>query len=482
MGAGIEMKAVKQDKSELQYKSRIGPPRNQPPSSSYKRQPCRNCGRLHGENDCPARGKSCYYCKSLNHFSKMCRKLQYQQRKLHAVSTDDDPVEENQDDFEYPSFATLQVKPIQLTQNNEAFATIIVTLPDLHKKAQLRGKIDTGAQGNALPLRLFKQMFPKHVDKDGLPLKDKITPSNVKLAAYGGFNVQHFGTISMYCCHKGKRERTTFYITEDNGDAIFGLPTAQNLKLVTINCQIKNYAREMNKENILQDYSDCFDVIGKFQGQYHIATDTTVPPVIASKLTAPLRELLSKSSVFQWTGSHQDAFDKIKCAISDQVTLAYFDVKKPITLQVDASLQGLGATILQGGQPVAFASKALPDEETRYANIERELLAVVYGCERFHTYLYGQSFIVESDHKPLESIHLKHLTSAPPRLQRMLLRLHPYDLRIVYKPGQDVSVADALSRLSPEEKPPIFAEQVRIHTILSQFSESIIQRIQEETA
>ncbi|GFR77076.1 hypothetical protein ElyMa_003959600 [Elysia marginata] len=91
----------------------------------------------------------------------MCRKLQYQQRKLHAVSTGDDPVEENEDGFEYSSFATLQVKPIQLTQNNEAFATIIVTLPDLHKKAQLQGEIDTGAQGNALPLRLFKQMFPK---------------------------------------------------------------------------------------------------------------------------------------------------------------------------------------------------------------------------------------------------------------------------------------------------------------------------------
>ncbi|GFR81350.1 transposon Ty3-I Gag-Pol polyprotein [Elysia marginata] len=100
--------------------------------------------------------------------------------------------------------------------------------------------------------------------------------------------------------------------------------------------------------------------------QSFLGLATYMSPFIqnASKLTAPLRELLSKSSVFQWTGSQQDAFDKIKRSISYQVTLAYFDVKKPITLQVDASLQGLGATILQGGQPVAFASKALSDEET----------------------------------------------------------------------------------------------------------------------
>ena len=66
-------------------------------------------------------------------------------------------------------------------------------------------------------------------------------------------------------------------------------------------------------------------------------------------------------------------------------------------------------------------------------------LDVVYGCEKFHTYLYGRSFTVHTDHKPVESIHLKHLTVAPPRLQRMLLRLQPYDLTIRYQPGKDRS-------------------------------------------
>ena len=133
-----------------------------------------------------------------------------------------------------------------------------------------------------------------------------------------------------------------------------------------------------------------------------------------STLTAPLRELITDKTPFCWNATYQQALDKIKESISNKVTLTYFDSSKPIVLQVDASLQGLGAALLQDDKPVTFASKALTNTERRYTNIEREMLAVVYGCERFHTYLFGRNFTVHSDHKPLESIHLKHLTAAPP--------------------------------------------------------------------
>ncbi|GFR71011.1 retrotransposable element Tf2 155 kDa protein type 1 [Elysia marginata] len=145
-------------------------------------------------------------------------------------------------------------------------------------------------------------------------------------------------------------------------------------------------------------------------------------------------------------------------------------------------MKALGAPLIQEGKPVAFASKALTDEETRHANIERELLAVVYGCERFHTYLYGQAFTVESDHKPLKSIHLKHLKAAPPRLQRMLLRLQPYDLTIEYKPGKEMALADALSRLTSSEDPPIKGLNVKVHQVFTQFSDSCLLRIKDATS
>ena len=105
--------------------------------------------------------------------------------------------------------------------------------------------------------------------------------------------------------------------------------------------------------------------------------------------------------------------------------LQYFGTAKPVTLQVDASKVGLGAVLIQNyfqgrGKPVAFASKNLTPAETRYANIECKMLPVVLGYIKFHHYLYSRKFICESDHKPLKDIHLKHLSDAPPRLQRQL--------------------------------------------------------------
>ena len=125
-----------------------------------------------------------------------------------------------------------------------------------------------------------------------------------------------------------------------------------------------------------------------------------------------------------------------------------------MTIQVDASQKGLGAALLQDGCPVAFASKALTPTEQRYANIEREMLACVFGAERFHTYVFGRSFTIESDHKPLEQINLKRLADTPKRLQGMLLRLQHYDVKITYRPGKEMVVADTLSRYAPTPGAP----------------------------
>jgi hypothetical protein len=165
-----------------------------------------------------------------------------------------------------------------------------------------------------------------------------------------------------------------------------------------------------------------------------------------SEITAPLRELLKKNVHWHWTEKHQEAFEKIKEILSTNRVLRYYDVTKPVILQTDASSKGLGAVLLQDGFPIAYASRSMTATQVRYAQIEKELLAVVFACERFHQYIYGKTVEVHSDHKPLESILKKPLATAPARLQRMLLRLQKYDINLVYKQGKLLQVADTLSR------------------------------------
>ncbi|CAC5382854.1 unnamed protein product [Mytilus coruscus] len=106
----------------------------------------------------------------------------------------------------------------------------------------------------------------------------------------------------------------------------------------------------------------------------------------------------------------------------------------------------MGAMLIQNNKPVAYASRSLTDAERRYANIERELIGVLFGLERFNDYTYGKHINVKSDHKPLEMIVRKSLGCATPRLQRMLLRLQKYDFSLKYIPGKDLIVPDMLSR------------------------------------
>ena len=120
-----------------------------------------------------------------------------------------------------------------------------------------------------------------------------------------------------------------------------------------------------------------------------------------------------------------------------------------MTIQIDASQVGLGAVVLQSHKPLAFASKALTDPKHCYANIERKMLTVVFRAERFRTYIYGRSFNIESDHKPLESISKKNLADMPAWLQHMLLHLQGYDYIFHYHPSKEMAQPDALSYFSP---------------------------------
>ncbi len=158
-----------------------------------------------------------------------------------------------------------------------------------------------------------------------------------------------------------------------------------------------------------------------------------------------------------WGVAQDEAFNLAKDALQLQADslLVHFDESKPLILSCDVSQYGIGAVLsdrMANGEerPIAYTSRTLNSNEKGYSQIEKEGLAIIFGTKKFHNYIYGRHFQIESDHKPLfylfnEAKPILQMASA--RIQRWALTLATYQYSIRYKPGKLLCNADALSRL-----------------------------------
>ena len=162
-------------------------------------------------------------------------------------------------------------------------------------------------------------------------------------------------------------------------------------------------------------------------------------------IVAPLRDLTYKNVEFKWQEVHQKALHQLKCSLTSDEVMAYFDPHKKTVLFVDASPVGLGAMLTQSGKVISYASKALSSLERRYSKIEREALAITWGCHHFRMYLLGSHFKVITDRKPLLHIFNSPTSQASARIDNWRLKLHSFDFEVLYSRG-DLNSADCISR------------------------------------
>ena len=170
-----------------------------------------------------------------------------------------------------------------------------------------------------------------------------------------------------------------------------------------------------------------------------------------AELCSPLRKLILKDSHYSPGDTEHAAFDAIKAEFQKKIILPYLDRNKETILQTDASKKGFGAVILQEEQPIYYALRALTSAEKNYQNLEHEAQAAVWGMEKFHYFLYGRKFILQTDQKPLVSIFRKHMIDVSPRIQRIIIRAWQYDFVPQHIPGRNNVISDVLSRVTPLE-------------------------------
>ena len=131
-----------------------------------------------------------------------------------------------------------------------------------------------------------------------------------------------------------------------------------------------------------------------------------------SSITAPLRSLLKQDVEWSWQPEHDVAMQLVREMLAHDTVLTFYDVRNLVTIQADASQSDSGCRLMQQGRPVAIASRTLTETEPNYSQIEKEMLAICFACQKFHQYIYGKSIYVERKVKRFVSVVKQMLRKA----------------------------------------------------------------------
>ena len=182
----------------------------------------------------------------------------------------------------------------------------------------------------------------------------------------------------------------------------------------------------------------------------------------------------------------------MKTALITHPVLSFYDPVKQHKVSNDASKDGIGSVLLQlesdGWHPVHYGACTLTKTERTYAPIEREALGMLYGATKFHQYIFGKTFFMETDHRPLVSIFEGYLNEAPARIQCIMLKLQKYDFKMHWVPRKYITLADSLSKrlnLSKNNKQNEIRDEIDLYVneVRQQipFSDEMWDKFEQET-
>lgn len=211
---------------------------------------------------------------------------------------------------------------------------------------------------------------------------------------------------------------------------------------------IKKYPRPMSKEEV-KSFTAFANYYRRFIENY-------------AALAKPLNELTRKSQPFIWSNDCENAFNLIRQKLMSPPILQYPIPEKEYTITVDASQKACSGVLSQKYDdldlPISYISRSFEKGELNKPIIEKELLAIHFAITTFKPYVWGQHFVVKTDHKPL--IHLYNLKDPTSKLSRIRLDLETFNFTIVHLPGKENVAADALSRITIENLSKIYENNV----------------------
>ena len=236
---------------------------------------------------------------------------------------------------------------------------------------------------------------------------------------------------------------------------------------------IKDKVRPITEAPISQDVSQLKSYLGMIN-YYH-----RYLPNLSTEL-APLHDLLKKGQKWKWGPAQDKAFIRSKEMLKSADLLIHYDSSKELLLFCDASPYGVGTVLahrMEDGsdRPIAYASRTLAPAEKNYSQIDKEGLSVIFGVKKFHQYLFGNTFTIYTDHKPLLGLFGEERAipqMAADRIRRWALTLATYSYKLEYKPGKYHGNVDGLSRLPLPDQPKVVPKSGSVIMLLEHMNET----------
>ncbi|XP_055539500.1 uncharacterized protein LOC129726612 [Wyeomyia smithii] len=413
---------------------------------------CKFCGDQHefAKGVCPAFGKRCHRCNGKNHFEKVCKiNKKSRKQKPRRVKKINEKTSESEEDSSVNRRMNRRMDSDHEYEIGKFFDS---TSKGGGVSAQLDLKfagawqsvvceLDTGANtsliGHAYLSKLIRNENPPQL------------PSEFRLQSFGGNPIKVLGQVKIPCRRMGKEYSLVLQVVDVDHRPLLSAKVSRVLGLVKFCKAVSlsepksstSYSNLLNvyrieAQQIVEAHKGLFVGYGKLAGKVSLECDKSISPLIQQPRRVPIALRVEEGE-----------FKSVKELVSDIGTLRYYNMNLPITIECDASCFGLGAAVYQQDGVIGYASRTLTATEKSYAQIEKELLAILFACIRFDQLVVGNPKVtIKTDHRPLINIFQKPLLSAPRRLQHMLLNLQRYTLTLEYVTGKDNVVADALSR------------------------------------
>ena len=229
---------------------------------------CMHCGKNHAPKNCPAYGKVCKKCGKQNHFANKCfsesatksaPRRRPKSRKVHKVN------EESDSDSSESEFY------MDAVHADGTAWTVSLKLQGNVKEKTIQFKLDTGAQCNAIPADIHRQMCTK------------VSKSKAKLVSYSGHAIKTIGKCTMVCEHKKKYHDLEFQVIDGNVNPVLGLQACEQLRLIK-----RVETLENNCPEIVEKYTDVFEGLGKLPGEHHIKLKPDAQPVVHPPRKVPV--------------------------------------------------------------------------------------------------------------------------------------------------------------------------------------------------